>query len=373
MGTWRRARPAWLRSRGPPLEELKSAPTVREAVLYEKLGGDAVRCGVCERRCVMAPAQKGSCKTKVNIDGELYTLTYGDLSAQESRPIEIKPFFAFWPGSTALTISTKGCNFHCPWCQNHHLSRMEPNPASAIHTPPEEVVEGALRARDEGLCVSFNEPTLLFEYSLDLFKLASEKGLYSTYVSNGYMTEEALGMLHEAGMDAIKIDIKGGQEAYQKHIGGADADVPWRNAKLAKDLGMHVEIVNLMVTGVNDSEEDVEQVIQKHLKLLGPKISLHFTKYYPAHEFHAPPTPVRKLQKARGMAMNAGIEYVYTGNVPGDPGENTYCPKCGQLLIKRFGSSILGVKLTPDKKCPSCGHEIPITGEIIKKRVGRMM
>jgi pyruvate formate lyase activating enzyme len=170
------------------VHELLHYPTVHEALLYEKLKRNKVRCGLCERRCLISPGMKGFCKTRMNVEGKLYTLVYGDLSASESRPIEIKPFFHYWPGSTALTFSTWSCNFDCVWCQNHHLSKTEPNPIRSSFCSPEKIVEAALQREDNGLCVSFQEPTVLMDWVLPVFRMAREKSLYCCYVSNGYMT-----------------------------------------------------------------------------------------------------------------------------------------------------------------------------------------
>ncbi|MFN4133926.1 MAG: radical SAM protein, partial [Candidatus Hadarchaeales archaeon] len=291
---------------------------------------------------------------------------YGDISAMESRPIEIKPFFHYWPGSSALTFSTWSCDFNCVWCQNHHLSRTEPEPSKSNFIPPEKVVELAIRAGDKGLCASFQEPTLLTEWALDVFKLGKKRGLYCCYVSNGYMTLEALKALADVGLDGLKIDVKGDGETYRKFCGGADVEKVWRNAREAKGLGLHVEIVNLVVTGVNDSEQCIGWVIQKHLQTVGSETPLHFTRYHPAYKFSNPPTPVETLERAYRMAREAGILYPYLGNVPGHPFENTYCPKCRRELIRRLHHSLVSSDLTHDKRCPACGEPIPITGDIVK-------
>lgn len=340
----------------------------REAILYERLGNDKVRCGLCERRCTINLGSKGFCGTRMNVNGRLYTLVYGDISALESRPIEIKPFFHYWPGSTALTFSTWSCNLNCVWCQNFYLSKTKPNPKMARYYSHEQIVRTALSAGDEGLCASFQEPTLLTDWTLPLFKLGRERSLYGCYVSNGYMTLEALKMLKEAGMDGLKIDVKGDAEVYKRYCGGVDVEVVWRNAREAKRLGLHVEIVNLIVTGVSDDENCLRWVVERHLKEVGPETPIHFTRYYPAYKFHSPPTRVETLEKAYEIARNEGVLYPYVGNVSGHRYENTYCPSCGGLLIKRYGYRVIQYKITKDKTCPKCGQRIPITGRYIKKR-----
>jgi len=337
-----------------------------EALLYERVGRSTVRCGLCERRCVIREGEAGFCRTRVNIGGTLYTLTYGNLSAIESRPIEIKPFFHFWPGSTALTFSSWSCNFSCPWCQNWHLSKVAPDPSGVGEVPPERVVERA-RRNDEGVCVSFNEPLLLFEYSIDVFRLAKRQGLYCTYVSNGYMTLEALRMLRDSGLDALKVDVKGGKEEYAK-FNHADVDVVWRNAREAKKMGIHVEVVYLVVTEATDGEQVILETIERHLKELGADTPIHFTRYYPAYLYDKPPTSVKKLEWCYNQAKREGVKFPYIGNVPGHPYENTYCPECGELLIKRYGPRVVEYRVTEGGRCPRCGEEIPITGRYIRKR-----
>lgn len=347
-------------------DDVINAETVRPSPLYEKVGQESVKCKVCERRCVIAPGKRGACGTRANIKGSLYTLNYGNLSALESRPIEIKPFFHLWPGSTAMTFSTWSCNFSCPWCQNWHLSRALPEPGKDKYIPPERVVELALRAGDEGVCASFNEPLMEFEYTLELFKIAKERGLYTTYVSNGYMTLEALDMLVKAGLDGLKVDIKGDDKVYREVL-GARVEIPWRNAEKALKMGVHVEIVYLMVTGLSDREEVVEDVVENHLKHVGEATPLHVLRYFPAYKYSAPPTPLERIEWAWKYARRQGIKYVYVGNVRGHPGENTYCPRCGKPVIKRLGPYVVDYKLEKGHKCPYCGEVIEIRGEHVRK------
>jgi pyruvate formate lyase activating enzyme len=343
-------------------------PVVREALLYEKQRGSKVKCGLCEWRCTIQPNNRGRCKTRVNLDGTLFTLVYGDLSALESRPIEIKPFFHYWPGSSALTFSTWSCNFSCAWCQNHHLSRTAPNASESSHYfDPEKIVNLALNQHDSGLCASFQEPTMLTEWALHVFNLGRQKGLYSCYVSNGYMTHEALKLLKDVGMTGLKIDVKGDKQTYQKYCGGADVERIWHNAHEAKKMGFHVEIVNLVVTDVNDEEESLRWTVKKHLKNVGEDTPLHFTRYSPAHEFKKPQTNVETLERAYNLAKKEGVNYPYVGNVQGHKYENTYCPKCSAQLIQRFDCTIVQYKITENMKCPICGQPIPITGQRIRR------
>ncbi|MDH5482215.1 MAG: AmmeMemoRadiSam system radical SAM enzyme [Candidatus Bathyarchaeota archaeon] len=348
------------------MPELTAYPTVQEALFYEKLPNDKVKCSLCERRCEIPLGSKGFCKTRVNVDGKLYTLVYGDISALESRPIEIKPFFHYWPGSTALTFSTWSCNLDCVWCQNFHLSKVEPNPTKATYYPPEKIVELAILNGDIGLCASFQEPTLLSEWAVPLFKFGKENGMkYCCYVSNGYMTLEVLKALCKAGMDGLKIDIKGNSEVYRKYCGGANVERVWRNAAEAKKLGLHVEIVNLVVAGINDDEESLEWVIERHLKAVGAETPLHFTRCFPAYKFENRPTKIEILEEAYDMARENGVLYPYIGNVEGHKYENTYCPSCGEKLVKRYGYYVLKYAISRDKKCPNCGMLITFTGEYI--------
>jgi pyruvate formate lyase activating enzyme len=340
------------------IDGILALPNVKMVPLQEKENGK-VRCGVCEHRCSISEGKRGICGCRMNLNGNLYTITYGNISALESRPIEIKPFFNFWPGSTAMTFSTWGCNFKCPWCQNYNLSKNPPEPGEGAYLPPERIIDRAIRAGDSGICVSFNEPLMLFEYSLDLFPLAHGKKLYNTYVSNGYMTEDALGMLVKAGLDGLKIDIKGDEEAYKKHC-GAREDIVWRNARLAKDLGVHVEMVNLVIPGVND--HTIDEVIQKHLDNVGPSTPIHFTRYHPDYEFTAPRTPEGTIREAVEKARELGTRYAYIGNVRNHKYENTWCPECDKLLIERDGFYVTGYYLK-DGRCPYCDEEIEITGE----------
>ncbi len=327
---------------------------MREAKLYRRVGGRLV-CHLCWRYCKIDDGDMGYCRARINVNGKLYTLTYGNISAMESRPMEIKPFFHFKPGKTVLTFSTYSCNLDCPWCQNWHLSKFDP-PTVYSEISPEEIVRRAIEFGDIGLCASFNEPTLLFEFLLDSFRIARGRGMVNTMVSNGFMTPTALKMLRDSGLEAINIDIKGNDYVYERYCGGK-AKFVWKTAKKAVDLGVHVEMVNLIVTDVNDDEEVIREVVENHLRFVGESVPLHFTRYHPAYMFKNPPTPVRTLEKAVEIAKREGVEFVYIGNVPGHRFENTYCPRCGELVVKRYSYVVLENRVR-DGRCPRCGYEL---------------
>lgn len=345
------------------VEELVKRPTVRQSPLFEGRN-DKIICNVCNRRCRIPEGGWGYCGTRFNYKGKLYVTTYGDLSAIESRPIEVKPFFHYWPGSSSLTFSTWSCNFDCPWCQNHHLSKSRPDPRTALYVDPKSLLEIAIKNGDQGLCVSFNEPTMLFEYCLDVFPMARKRGLYCCFVSNGFMTSEALDMLVKAGLDGLKVDIKGDEEVYERYVGVKGESLVWSNVEKALKMSLHVEVVFLIVNGVNDSESCILHVIENHLKYAGPEVPIHFTRYFPAYKFRNPPTPIEVIDRAYQTAKKLGVLYPYVGNVPGHPGYHTYCSTCGKTVIKRFQWGVYEVKLTEDKKCMYCRNPIPITGSV---------
>jgi len=348
------------------LKTIQECPTVRRSRFYENLSDQKVRCGACERRCTIPHGQVGFCKTRRNIDGELFTLVYGDISSISANPIEKKPFFHFWPGSYALTIGTWGCNFSCPWCQNWEISKYDPNPEKATYIASDRLVKTVLEEKCQGVSVSFNEPTLLLEYSLDLFPLIHSRGLYNTYVSNGYMTLEALKALREAGMDAIKFDMKGGRETYKEYC-GADVDIVWRNIAESKRLGMHVEVVTLVVPGLNDSDDQIREISRRVVETAGSKTPLHFSRFHPNYKMtNRGSTPTSTLERAHHIAKSEGVLYAYIGNVPGHKLENTYCHNCGTLLIQRYGFDVANYSISNKGQCPKCGESIPIVGSYME-------
>lgn len=337
-----------------------------KARLWRYLERDLIECLVCERKCKIKLGSSGICKNYINVNGELIHLGYGRLSAIESRPIEIKPLFHYWPNSTALTYSNFSCNFYCPWCQNAHLSFSDLRDDYPI-IPPEKLVDIALRMGDEGLSASFNEPTVNFDYVLDVSMIATKKGLYSMMVTNGYLTVDAIKALIEAGVDGWSVDIKGCPKM-RKALRSIDHNIIYRNSKLILDYGGHVEMVYLVVTNTNDFDECIEWIIDKHLSILGPEVPLHINRYYPAHAWREPPTPLSKLLEVKERAEKAGLRYVYVGNVHDYRLESTYCPNCRKVLIGRRYYRVTSYfleRVNGKWRCPRCNHVVPIRGEYV--------
>jgi len=334
--------------------------------MFQERAGEFAVCRACMRFCRIREGGSGICGNYVNLDGEVVNVGYGVLSSIESRPIEIKPFYHYWPGSTALTFSNYGCNFYCPWCQNYHISFKRP-PIGERRFDPAEIVQMAASLGDEGLCASFNEPATQVDFIIDVFSASKKRGLYSTVVTNGYFSREALVSLVEAGCDGFSIDVKGCPKAHERYLRGIDPELILRNAKLLIDLNAHVEIVYLIVTGFNDDEDCISWLIDRHLDMLGEDVPLHLNRYYPAHRYRLPATRIDKLLRAREMARREGIKFVYVGNIDAPTLESTYCPNCGKLLIGRRNYRVFHFSLG-DGKCIRCGHPIPIRGRYIKKK-----
>ena len=334
-------------------------PAVRTAALQQKTEGK-VRCLVCERRCLLVEGGQGWCRTRANLDGTLHTLTYGAVSSLAANRIEKKPLYHFYPGSRALTAGSWSCNFGCPWCQNWDISKTTP-PARGRFLPPKTFVLETVRQGCRGTSISFNEPTLSFEWSRDVFRLARAGGLYNTFVTNGYMTATALEQLAEAGLDAMNVDIKGDAAAVRRYGRGVDAERIWARCRQARELGLHLEITLLVIPGVNDDNDSLAGTARRIADELGPQTPWHVSGYCPAYRFTVPPTPVATLERAWRLGRREGLEYVYIGNAPLHPYDNTYCPGCDSLLVERHGlhmarNDVIG------GRCPRCDRKIAGVG-----------
>lgn len=328
---------------------------IRPSLLQEKVNGK-IRCQVCERRCTIAPGGLGWCRTRGHRQGRLVTLIYGAVSSMAANPIEKKPFYHFYPATYAFTAGSWSCNFGCPWCQNFHISKVTP-PRRGRYISPEQFVDLTENTSCQGTSISFNEPTLSLEWSLDVFRLARRRGLYNTFVTNGYMTPQALELLVEAGLDAMNVDIKGDTVAVRNYCRGIDVEKVWSSSRLALSLGVHIEITTLIIPGVNDSESVLLQIAERIAGELGPQVPWHISAYFPAYRFNAPPTPVQALERAWMIGKRAGLQFVYLGNLPGHRHGNTFCPYCDWLLINRWGFDVL-LNDIQGGKCPKCGQSI---------------
>nr|QNO54980.1 GTP 3',8-cyclase [Methanosarcinales archaeon ANME-1 ERB7] len=332
---------------------------MKEAMFYEKLEGNAVRCLLCPHQCKINESRRGICGVRENRGGVLYSLVYGKVIARGIDPIEKKPFFHFYPGSEAYSIATVGCNFRCKNCQNFEISQMPKEGEKLIvgeDASPEEIVAAAKQYGCRSIAYTYTEPTIFFEFAYDTARLAHKEGIGNTFITNGHITEEAIRTLVPY-LDAVNVDLKGlSEDLYQKICGGHLK--PVQDAiKLYKSLGVWVEVTTLVIPTLNDFEEEFRGIAE-FIKSVGVDIPWHISQFYPTYKLtHLPPTPVTTLREARGIGLDVGLRYVYEGNVPGEGGENTYCYQCGELLIRRYGFQILENKIQ-DSRCPSCGARI---------------
>ncbi len=335
---------------------------IKEAMLYDKLEGNKVRCRVCNHRCIVADGKRGFCRVRENRNGTFYTLIYNTVSSEAVDPIEKKPLFHFYPGTLAYSLGTIGCNFRCTHCQNWNISQIEIDEACTMDITPEEAVQRAIATGSRTITWTYNEPTIWYEYTYECARLAKEAGLATAYITNGYITAEALEHIAPY-LDAFRVDIKAFTEEFYKRVASAKLGPVLTSAKLARKLGMHVEVVNLVIPDHNDSAEEIRNMVRWIYDNLGADTPLHFTRFHPQYRMSdISPTPMRKLEEAHRIATEEGMRFVYVGNVPGHEHENTYCPKCGTLLIKRNVFSLLKYSITAKGTCPKCGEFIPVVG-----------
>lgn len=331
-------------------------------MLYEALPENKVRCNLCARRCVIPDAAFGFCRVRKNESGKLFSLVYGRACAANVDPIEKKPLFHFHPGSAVMSIATTGCNFRCKFCDNWAISQEKEIIGSDL--PPERVIGLAKRYRCQGISYTYTEPTIFFEYAYDTAKLAHREGLFNTFVTNGYMTPEAVETIAPY-LDAATVDFKGGAdpEFYKKVMSVPDVEPIFRCLETMKKHGIHIEITNLVVTKYGESMDRIRQIAAWVRDNLGPDTAFHIIRFHPAYDLvDVPSTPTKTLEEAHKVAVAEGLHYVYLGNVPGHSGENTYCPNCNELLVERFGFDITRWNLKPDNTCPKCGEKAAIVG-----------
>ena len=309
--------------------------------------GDTVKCNLCAHHCTIALGQRGLCRVRENRDGELYSLVYGQLVAENIDPIEKKPLFHFCPGSLSYSISTRGCNFRCRHCQNSSISQVvkDDDPTRFCRKrSPEEVVAKAAAAGCRSISYTYVEPTIFFEFAYDCCALAAQQGIGNVFVSNGYMSEEATRLLAPL-LDGINIDVKSFRDDFYRQVCGARLKPVLETVELMHSLGVLVEVTTLIIPGLNDSDEELRD-IASFLASIDCAIPWHVTAFHPTFKMvDRGPTPAPTLLKAREIGEEAGLNFVYQGNIPGSGGENTCCPGCGREVILRRGFAIIDNQL----------------------------
>ena len=340
---------------------------LHEAMLYEKIEGKKVRCNLCGRRCLIQDGTTGFCRVRRNNFGILYTLNYAKACAANVDPIGKKPLSHFHPGSSVLSVATVGCNFRCQFCDNWNISQEKE--VAGKHFPPEDVVNAAISNGCIGISYTYTEPTIFFEYAYDISILAHRKGLFNTFVTNGFMTPEAVRTISPY-LDAATVDFKGGgdPEFYKKFSAVPSVEPIYECLKEMKAQKIHIEITNLVIPKIGDSIEMMNELTMWIKNNLGPDTPLHLLRFHPDYKLtDIISTEVKKLEEFYENAKEQGLNYVYLGNVPGHKYEHTYCPNCHEILIKRYSFSITEWNLTKEMCCQNCGKKIPIKGELHKE------
>ncbi len=339
-------------------EQATQDSNLKLASYWQPIEGDVVQCLLCPRKCVLGSGQRGVCTVRISKDGKLYTLGYGNPVAIHIDPIEKKPFFHVAPGEQVYSLAVAGCNMRCIFCQNWQISQSKPDETQNYALSPEAVVSEAIQNHCKFIAYTYTEPTVFYEYMLDIAKIAKQKGIKNTMHTCGYINPEPLKELLPY-MDAVNVDLKGFSEEFYGKIGlMAELEPVLDTLKAIKKQGVWLEITNLLIPGFNDDPAKIKEMCVWIRDNLGPDVPLHFSRFMPAFKLeNLPPTPVEKLQEAYVIAKAAGLKYVYLGNLPGNPEENTYCPRCGKIVVKREGYRILENNISKGK-CKFCGYSI---------------
>lgn len=331
-------------------------------MFFRRLKGQQVRCDLCAHRCVIEEGQRGICGVRINEGGVLYSLVYGKAVATHVDPIEKKPLFHYYPGTFSFSVATVGCNLRCTHCQNADISILPAHHGRILgqDVEPEELVAAAEKSGCRSIAYTYTEPTIFFEYALDTANLAFEKGIGNVFVTNGYLTGKTI-RATQPWLQAANVDLKSFSDDHYRKICGARLRPVLNSLRLMKSLGIWVEVTTLVIPTLNDSEEELRQIAQ-FVCDLGPETPWHISQFHPTYQLtHLPATPVESLRRGREIGLEVGLRYVYTGNVPGDEGESTFCYNCGQRVIHRYGYSILENRLQ-QAKCDRCGTVIDGVG-----------
>jgi pyruvate formate lyase activating enzyme len=355
---------------------------MKKAMFYEPVGEGRVLCTLCALDCTIGTGRRGACGVRVNVDGALYTLVYGKVIAREVDPIEKKPLFHFHPGSQSYSIATVGCNFRCLHCQNYEISQQPKGKWPAVRSTggdepeimclslrdvearipgeevtPQEIVGAAQRSGCRSISYTYTEPTIFFEFAYDTARLAAGRGIANVFVTNGYITEEALAAIAPY-LDAANIDLKSFNDAAHKRMTGARLQPVLDGIRAYKRHGIWIEVTTLVIPGHNDSDHELRQIAE-FICSVSPDIPWHVTQFYPAYRLlDRARTPVSTLRRARDIGYEAGLRYVYEGNVTGEGGENTHCHACRALIVHRYGHYVVSNRVRSGS-CPDCGASLP--------------
>jgi pyruvate formate lyase activating enzyme len=325
---------------------------------FTPLEGGDIQCELCPHRCRVAKGKRGICRVRENRDGKYYSLVYGNPCALNLDPVEKKPFFHVLPGTTSFSLATAGCNFQCKFCQNWEISQASPEDVYSYEVPPELIISKAKEIGARSVAHTYVEPTIFYEYMLDIGHLTKKEGLLNVTHSNGFISPVPLKNLCKV-LDAANIDLKGFTENFYHELCGGELNPVLETLKTLKHEKVHLEITNLIIPTKNDEMSVLKEMCLWIKKDLGADTPIHFSRFYPLYKLKTlPPTPVSTLEKAREVALSAGLEYVYIGNIPGHAGENTFCPKCKKMVIQRTGYMVGEINLKAGK-CRYCGKPIP--------------
>ena len=339
---------------GPKLEGVVR----REALFWEKIEGNKVKCVLCPRECEVADVERGYCGVRENQDGKYQTLVYGALCSGRVDPIEKKPLFHYLPGTTALSIATAGCNIECKFCQNWQISQFRPEQVPSMKVPPDRLIAECKAAQSPTIAYTYSEPVIFYEYMHDSAALARKNGIGSVMISNGYIQEKPLRRLchHLTG---VKIDFKAFSEKFYRETCAGELKPVLATLEILKDVGIWFELVILIIPTLNDSPDEIKRMSRWVLDHLGPNVPMHFTRFHPTYRItNLPPTPDKTIERCREIAMDTGIHYAYVGNAAMHLGENTYCHNCRHELILRVGFHVIANDIK-DGKCPKCNTAIP--------------
>jgi pyruvate formate lyase activating enzyme len=348
-----RAMPGW----AEPARE-NDARFIVEARFYRKLANKKIKCKLCPRECVVGDRERGYCGVRENRGGVYYSLVHSRVCAAHVDPVEKKPLFHYLPGSLAFSLATAGCNVNCKFCQNWDISQARPEQIPAEYIPPKRVAELAAQWKCPTIAYTYSEPVVFSEFLMDAADAGHEAGIRSVVISNGYIQEEALRAAY-GKMDAVKIDLKAFSESYYQKVVVGELKPVLDTLVTLRKMGKWTEIVYLVVPTLNDSDAEFNGLARWVKGNLGIDVPLHFIQFHPDYLLkNLPITPVSTLERARRIAMAEGLHFVYIGNVPGHPAENTYCPQCKHLLVERAGFEIRQMLIRKDA-CPFCKRKIP--------------